>query len=79
MKTTKTIKFTPAKLAGLKHPTGKRPDKWFDAGCEGLAIFVQPEPSLKKSYYTHWGIVSIGEEGKKKNSTVFISLILTIN
>jgi len=68
MKTTKTIKFTPAKLASLKHPEGKNPDKWFDAGCEGLAIFVHPEPSLKKSYYAHWSTSTIGEDGKKKTS-----------
>ena len=47
MKTTKTIKFTTAKLTSLKHPTGKHPDKWFGAGCEGLAIFVHPVRSLK--------------------------------
>ena len=64
----KTIKFTPAKLASLKHPTGKNPDKWFDAACEGLAIFVQPQPSLKKSYYAHWSTATIGEDGKKKTS-----------
>jgi len=64
----KTIKFTPAKLAGLKHPTGTHPEKWFDAGCEGLAIFVQPEPSLKKSYYAHWSKATIGKDGKKKTS-----------
>ena len=42
---TKKIKFTPATIAKLKHPTGKHPDKWFDLTCEipfdlGLYKFV---------------------------------------
>ena len=46
----KTIKFTPAKLASLKHPVGKHPDKWYDSGCTGLSVFVMPQPSLTKDY-----------------------------
>ena len=64
----KTIKFAPTKLAGLKHPIGTRPEKWFDVWCEGLAIFVQPEPLLKKSYYAHRSKATIGKDGKKKTS-----------
>ena len=40
----KTIKFTPAKLASLKHPISKQPEKWYDLGCDGLAVFVMPPP-----------------------------------
>ena len=54
----KTIKFTPAKLASLKHPISKHPDKLYDSGCTGLAVFVMPQPSLpiapaprKKEYH----------------------------
>ena len=64
----KTIKFTPAKLTSLKHPIGKHPDKWYDSGCTGLAVFVMPQPSLKISYYASWSVVTYGADGKQKRS-----------
>ena len=42
------IKFTPATIAKLKHPTGKHPHKCFDLTCEGLACVVQPQPSRNR-------------------------------
>jgi len=65
---TKKIKFTAAKLATLKYPIGKHPDKWYDLGTEGLAVHVQPQPSLKISYYASWSTVTIGADGKQKRS-----------
>ena len=64
----KTIKFTPAKLASLKHPISKQPEKWYDLGCDGLAVFVMPQPSLKISYYASWSVVTYGADGKQKRS-----------
>ena len=65
---TKKIKFTPATIAKLKHPTGKHPDKWYDLTCEGLACIVQPQPSLTKSYYATWSTITYGKDGKQKRS-----------
>ena len=64
----KTIKFTPAKLASLKHPIGKHPDKWYDSGCTGLAVFVMPQTSLTKVFYASWSVVTYGGDGKQKRS-----------
>ena len=64
----KTIKFTPAKLASLKHPIGKHPDKWYDSGCTGLSVFVMPQPSLTKVFYASWSVVTYGADGKQKRS-----------
>ena len=61
---TKQIKFVKTKLDKLPHPIGKRPAKYFAADCEGLAIFVQPQPSLKKTYMAHWSTVSYDSNGK---------------
>ena len=47
----KRIKFTPAKLASLKHPIGKYAEKRYDTVCEGLDVFVMPQPSLTKLLY----------------------------
>ena len=65
---TKKIKFTKTKLESLKHPIGKQPDKWYDLGTEGLAVHVQPQPSLKISYYASWSTVTVGADGKQKRS-----------
>ena len=65
---TKKIKFTPATIAKLKHPTGKHPAKWYDLTCEGLACIVQPQPSLTKSYYANWSTITYDEDGKQKRS-----------
>ena len=53
----KTIKFTPAKLASLKHPIGKHPDKWYDSGCTGLsvAVFLQ---SVRVQFQTPISIIN---------------------
>ena len=64
----KTIKFTPAKLASLKHPISKQPEKWYDLGCDGLAVFVMPQPSLTKVFYASWSVVTYGADGKQKRS-----------
>jgi len=50
----KRIKFTLAKLVSLKNPISKQPDKWYDSGCEGLAVFVMSQPSLIKVFYASW-------------------------
>jgi hypothetical protein len=62
----KTIKFTPAKLASLKHPISKHPDKWYDSGCTGLAVFVMPQPSLTKVFYASLSKIIYGVDVKQK-------------
>ena len=64
----KRIKFTPAKLASLKHPIGKYAEKRYDSGCEGLDVFVIPQPSLTKLFYASWGNITYGVDGKQKRS-----------
>jgi len=64
----KRIKFTAAKLANLKHPIGKQPEKWYDLTCDGLAVFVMPQPSLTKVYYVPWSVVTYGADGKQRRS-----------
>ena len=63
----KRIKFTPAKLASLKHPIGKYADKRYALGYEGLAVFVTPQPSLTKLFYAFLSNINYGVDGKKKN------------
>ena len=53
----RSIKFTKAKLQSLKH-TDKL-QKFFDLQCQGLCLFVQPAPSLNKSFYGNWGLGKI--------------------
>ena len=62
----KSIKFTKAKLQSIKH-TDKL-QKFFDLQCQGLCIFVQPEPTLNKSFYANWGVSKIDADGKKRTS-----------
>jgi len=62
----KSIKFTKAKLHSLKHT--EKLQKYFDLQCQGLCIFVHPEPSLVKSYYANWGVSKIDADGKKRTS-----------
>ena len=64
----KKIKFTKAKIDNLLHPDGKREDKWYDLTCEGLVVFVQPQPSLTKSYYANWSTIAYSKDGKQKRS-----------
>jgi len=66
MKISKSIRFTKASLEKIKH-TDKL-QKFFDLTCEGLCIYIQPLPSLTKSYYAHWGMKSIKEDGTQKTS-----------
>jgi hypothetical protein len=66
MKISKSIRFTKASLEKIKH-TDKL-QKFFDLTCEGLCIYIQPLPSLTKSYYAHWGLKSIKEDGTQKTS-----------
>ena len=51
----KQFKFTKAALEKLKHPIGDREERWYDLACEGLACYVQPQPSLK-NHYMHVGV-----------------------
>ena len=66
MRITKSIRFTKAKLDSLKH-TDKQ-QKFFDLTCEGLALFIYPEPSLTKSFYAHWSGKTTGPDGKQRSS-----------
>ena len=62
----KTIKFTPAKLASLKHLIGKQPEKWYDPACESLAVFVMLQPSLTKVFYVSLSKITYGVDVKQK-------------
>jgi len=64
----KTIKFTAAAIAKLKHPTGKRSVKWYASNLEGLCVQVMPQPSLKISYYAHWSTISYNTDGYQSRS-----------
>ena len=64
----KQFKFTKAALEKLKHPIGDREDRWYDLACEGLACYVQPQPSLKKSLYACWSTISYGKDGKQRRT-----------
>ena len=66
MRITKSIRFTKAKLDSLKH-TDKQ-QKFFDLTCEGLALFIYPEPSHTKSFYAHWSVKTTGPDGKQRSS-----------
>jgi len=62
------VKLTKAKIESLKHPVGKHPSKHFDLLCEGHAVFVMPQPSLKKAHYAHWSTLTYDATGKQKRS-----------
>ena len=64
----KRIKFTKTNIEKLEHPTGKTPDRYFASNCSALCVFVQPQPSLVKSYYGSFGKTTIGLDGKQKSS-----------
>ena len=65
----KRIKFTKTNIEKLPHPeNGKREDKYFASNCSHLCIVVQPQPSLKKSYYAHWGKIIIQPDGTQKRT-----------
>ena len=65
----KRIKVTKTNIEKLHHPeNGEREDKYFASNCSGLCIVVQPEPSLVKSYYGHWGKITLRADGKQKRT-----------
>ena len=64
----KSLKFTAAAIAKLKHPVGSTPTKWYDKNLEGLCVKVMPQPSLKISYYAHWSTITFDKDGKQKRS-----------
>ena len=65
----KRIKFTKTNIEKLPHPEeGKREVKYFASNCSHLCIIVQPQPSLKKSYYAQWGKVLMQSDGTQKRS-----------
>ncbi|MDP7197566.1 MAG: hypothetical protein QF864_15450 [SAR202 cluster bacterium] len=78
----KRIKFTKTNIEKLPHPEdGKREVKYFASNCSHLCIIVQPQPSLKKSYYAQWGKVLMQSDGTQKrsesrnNNRVFMTFI----
>ena len=64
----KRIKATKTNIEKLEHPTGKKPDRYFATNCSALCIFVQPQPSLNKSYYGSFGKVIMQPDGKLKRT-----------
>ena len=64
--TKRNIKFTKAALENIRHTDQLQ--KYYDKSCEGLACFIQPQPSLNKSYYAHWSTVTYDATGKQKRS-----------
>ena len=64
----KRIKFTKTNIEKLEHPTGKKPDRYFASNCSALCIFVQPQPSLNKSYYGSFGKITMQPDGKLKRT-----------
>ena len=65
----KRIKFTKTNIEKLPHPEeGKREVKYFASNCSHLCIVVQPQPSLKKSYYAHWGKIIMQPDGTQKRT-----------
>ena len=64
----KRIKATKTNIEKLEHPTGKKPDRYFASNCSALCIFVQPQPSLVKSYYGSFGKIIIQLDGKQKRT-----------
>ena len=65
----KRIKATKTNIEKLPHPgNGKREDKYFASNCSHLCIIVQPQPSLVKSYYGHWGKITLQADGKQKRT-----------
>ena len=64
----KRLKFTKTSLEKLPHPIGKRPVRYFATNCSHLCILVQPQPSLVKSYYAHWGKIILKPDGTQKRT-----------
>ena len=60
----KSIKFTKQNIEKIKH-TDKL-QKYYSTNYPSLCLFVQPEPSLNKSYYAHWSVVRYKKDGTQK-------------
>ena len=60
----KSIIFTKHNLEKIEH-TGKL-QKYFATNYPSLCLFVQPYPSLNKSYYAHWSVVRYKKDGTQK-------------
>jgi len=65
----KAIKFTKQNLDKIKHTDKLR--KIFSSDCSGLCMFVQPSPSLNKSFYAHWSVIRYRKDGKQKRQGRF--------
>ena len=44
----------------------KAPKKYFATNIKGLCLFVYPKPSHQQSYYAHWSVKKINEDGTHK-------------
>lgn len=65
----KRIKATKTNIEKLQHPEhGEREDRYFASNCTALCIVVQPQPSLKKSYYVSFSKIIIQPDGKQKRT-----------
>ena len=64
----KRIKFTKTNLEKIPHPTGETPVRYFVSNCSGLCIFVQPQPSLNKSYYGSFSKIIMQPNGTQKRT-----------
>ena len=65
----KRLKFTKTNIEKLQHPEhGERGERYFASNCSHLCIVIQPKPSLKKSYYAHWGKIIINPDGTQKRT-----------
>jgi len=58
------IKFTKQNLDKIKHTDELQ--KIFSSDCSGLCMFIQPSPSLNKSFYAHWSVTRYRKDGKQK-------------
>ena len=65
----KAIKFTKQNLDKIKHTDKLR--KIFSSDSSGLCMFVQPSPSLNKSFYAHWSVIRYRKDGKQKRQGRF--------
>ena len=65
----KRIKFTKTNIEKIPHPEkGEREKRYFATNCAALCVTVQPQPSLKKSYYAHWGKIILQPDGTQKRT-----------
>ena len=57
----KSIKFTKRNIEKIKH-TDKL-EKYFATNYSSLCLFVQPYPSLNKSFYADWSVIRYKKDG----------------